>query len=320
MHIEHSLERIVVVPRNGYVNRLQAWASANILGAELDVPVRVLWETEPVAPAGATLLFSDRLLHSSFIEPDVVTELAGTPHAALPRYLTVDRDRRLVVLAGHDQGEQAFMDRLGPALADECHPQTLLVIAGGKFHLPEATDFARDRAFFYSRVDWSDPITSRVHALAPVHSGYLGLHIRETDRSLTAPTPRAALDATTRLSEQLGLTSVFVCADTEHALERATDQLGQRGLAPWSADHSNLDRLDPASGQEAIVDWVLLGRSRALVYSAQSSFGQEAAVATGHDVDCVPLSASPTRQVLRAGATLARHGLARLGRAIGAPS
>lgn len=44
--MDHHLDRIVVVPRNGYVNRLQGWASAAILAAQLDASLHVLWEPE----------------------------------------------------------------------------------------------------------------------------------------------------------------------------------------------------------------------------------------------------------------------------------
>lgn len=297
--ITHHLERIIVVPRNGYANRLQAWASAAILGAELDVPVSVLWEPQPVATASATDLFGARVVQRSFITGVQVDAIVGVGHEELPRYLHVDRERGTVSLAGHDLGEQAFMDRLGWALADDCRPHTLLVIAGGKFHLPEAEGFTRQRAVFYSTLEWSEPINLHVSQLLADRPPYLGLHIRQTDRSSTAPPARAIRHALNGLHDGTGLESLFIAADTEQAREQWRAIATLHGLTPWTSEATAFDRAEVEAGVAALVDWIVLGRSRALVYSAASSFGEEAAVATGHADDCLALSASPALRRLR---------------------
>ncbi len=307
MTIAHSLDHIVVVPRNGYVNRLQAWASAAILGAELDVPVQVLWEPEMVAPASASLLFSEQVVNRSFVDSDVVSEFAGAPHADLPRYLTVDRDRRLVILAGHDQGEQAFMERLGWALADDCRPRTLLIIAGGKFHLPDAADFTRQREVFYQRLEWHPAIIDRTNSELAAHGAgaYLGLHIRQTDRTREAPSARAIRLVLGTLAEESEVRSLFIAADTEAGRRHWAAIARELGLAPWSASNVALDRQTNSAGQDAMVDWLLLGRALTLVYSASSSFGEEAAVAAGRTGYAIALSAGPALQRIRDLAELA---------------
>ena len=297
--ITHHLERIIVVPRNGYANRLQAWASAAILGAELDVPVSVLWEPQPVATASAEDLFAARVVQRSFIDGPRVEAAFGVAHESLPRYLHVDRERRVVSLAGHDLGEQVFMDRLGWALADDCRPHTLLIIAGGKFHLPDSDAFTRQRAAFYSMLEWSEPISHRVSHLLADRSAYLGLHIRQTDRSSTAPRPRAIGAALDALAVETGLESLFIAADTEPAREEWRSIAASHGFTPWTSDAAAFDRTAVEAGIDALVDWIVLGHARAMVYSAASSFGEEAAVATGHADDCRALTASPTRRRLR---------------------
>ena len=51
-----SVPNVVVFPRNGYANRLQAWASAAIV-LEWGAPLKVCWEEEAVCPANASSLF-----------------------------------------------------------------------------------------------------------------------------------------------------------------------------------------------------------------------------------------------------------------------
>lgn len=294
--IAHRLERIVVVPRNGYANRLQAWASAAILGAELDVPVSVLWEPQSIAAAPAEVLFASSFVRRTFIDSQIVVDLLGASHESLPRYLHLDRDRGFVSLAGHDLGEQVFMERLAWDLADDSRPHTLVVVAGGKFHLPGAGDFVRQRRTFYSMLQWSPPIAQRVAELLAGQPPFLGLHIRQTDRATAAPTRRAIQSALDQLGAKTNVHSLFVAADTEQALRQWSTTVVQQGFSPWDSGTSTFDRAEAEAGVGALVDWIVLGRSRALVYSAASSFGEEAAVATGYSSDCLGLSASAARQ------------------------
>lgn len=309
MAIEHVLERIIVVPRNGYVNRLQAWASAAILGAELDVPVQVLWEPEPIAPASGTDLFADYRVRAPFVDSAAVTELLGHPHVETPRYLTVDADRRLVVLAGHDRGEQAFMAEVVRVLDHPCRPRALVIIAGGKFHLPEATSFERQRKIFYDGLAWHPSITERVEAELAQHQSYLGLHIRQTDRSREAPTARALRSALAELRDANEQRSLFIAADTIEAHDHWASVTRSLGFQPWRVDAVEFDRSRVGAGRDAMVDWILLGRAQAIVYSQASSFGEEAAVATGNAEACIALSANASRQRLRDGLGLARAAL-----------
>lgn len=297
--IAHHLQRIIVVPRNGYANRLQAWASAAILGAELDVPVSVVWEPERIAPASADALFAPHRVTMSFIEAAELTAVLGRAHTDLPRSLHVDPDRRIVWLAGHDRGEQAFMEQLGWALADQSRPHTLVIIAGGHFHVPDATAFERQRQLFYGQLEWSEPIATRVSSLLADRGPYLGLHLRGTDRSRSAPTSRALHTAIDNLRYTTGLRALFIAADTAQTRHHWFTVAEQDGFAPWSSDSDAFDRTTEAAGLDALVDWILLGHAWAIAYSAESSFAHEAAVATGHRSECIALSASAGRQRLR---------------------
>lgn len=307
MGADHALERIVIVPVNGYVNRLQAWASASIIGAELDVPVQVLWEPEPIAAAPAEALFTPQRVRMSFVEAPEVTGLLGSLHRDLPRYLTVDRGRRLVFLAGHDRGEQVFMGELVEALRDPSRPTSLVIVAGGTFSLPGTEDASEQRRrAFYRQIDWHPMIEERVAAVLDDREPFVGLHIRGTDRSRQAPTTRALTGALRSLSKDTGLTSVFIAADSASARHDWVSRVDSLGLLPWTIGDIDFDRSEAAAGIDAIVDWIVLGRSHAIIYSASSSFGSEAALATNSPAGCLALEAPPTLVAWRAASHLAQ--------------
>jgi len=273
------LERIIIVPRNGYANRLQAWASAAVLARELQVPLLVAWEAESIATAPAEALFDSALIDRGFITPAELTEILGVDHSALPRYLYEDRARGFLSLAGHDRGEQIFMRSLQERLALPGRSSTLVIMAGGLFALPSTEDFEHRRRAFYSALPWNSGIQDRVdHALSH-HSEFFAVHVRQTDRSLEAPTKRGIIAAMTTVHRTTGQSEVFLAADTASAVESWTHLAAAHGLEPWSVDLQSRDRSSAQAGIDALVDWLLLTKAKGLVYTRESSFGHEAAVA-----------------------------------------
>ncbi len=309
MHIQHQLERVIVVPVNGYANRLQAWASAAILAAELDVPCQVLWEPERVAPATPETLFTEALLRRSFTSPADFRALVGSAPSDMPRYLHRDDTRGVVSLAGHDLGEQALIPDLLAALSHSPSPTTLVIIAGGKYSLPDDTLFARRRQVFYSGLDWSQQVRERVAGTSCTHAPYVALHVRGTDRSLTAPTRSQVRQATTSLHARFPDHSLFISSDTDDSARQWTAWAQESGLQPWVQKEVDRDRTNPVAGIDAVVDWILLGKARAGVGALASSFAEEAAIAGGHAPDWLLLEAPVRAQRVRAARMHGRNAL-----------
>jgi len=274
-----ALKRVIVIPRNGYINRLQAWASADILAAGLAVPSQILWEPEPVAPAPAELLFDQA--HATFLQRSEVDALLGCAHESLPRYLTSLPGQGVLFLAGHDAGEQVFMDQVQKRLQEES-PHTLVIVAGGRFHLASASDFTLARKRFYEALVWSSELEQAYQDARPGDLTYLGLHVRTTDRSVQAPSRSAMREAIKDLAAETGLSSVFVAADTPAARDAWMRAVERLELDAWCAPILQASRTQTAGGISALVDWRLLAGSRGMVFTGVSSFAQEAAVASGH--------------------------------------
>ena len=295
----HALHQVIVIPRNGYINRLQAWASAAILGDALQVPTRLLWEAESAAPGGVQDLFDPALLDHQSIRREEVDALLGCEHEQLPRYLHAYPDRQVLVLAGHDRGEQAFMQELLSTLQQDSSLHSLVIIAGGQFHHPREVDFDQRRRDFYRAVPWNSQLNDRVHAALDQRDPYIALHIRQTDRSTTAPTDRAIRGALGQLAEQNQSTSLFVAADTQAALDTWHATARGMHLEPWSAPDPVHDRTAAAGAVGAMLDWRILGAADGLVYSRESSFGHEAATVIGRPGMTIGLTASASRQQAR---------------------
>ncbi len=289
----------MLVPRNGLGNRLQAWASSAILAAELDVPLKILWEPETPAPADAADLFDASLITRTFVDRPVVDDLLGGPHESLPRYLWVDDMRRVIVLAGHDRGEQVFMPALLEALEHPCRPHTLVIIAGGLFHLGSGTALVRQRGAFYRSLHWNPIVESMVRAQSASRMPYCALHIRQTDRSVEAPPAATIRAGLATLAERTSARSLFIAADTAEGRARWERESRALGFSPWTADATEFDRTLAQGTLSAAVDWLLLAQSVGIAYPAASTFSAEASVASGHLDSAVPMAATAGRQRAR---------------------
>lgn len=305
-----SLERIIVVPRNGYANRLQSWASASILASELNVSLSVVWESQPVATTPARALFSPETVDSAFISTDELTEILGSRHDDIPRYVHLDRARGYVSLAGHDKGEQFFMsDLLALIDSPEC-PAILVIIAGGLFAPPNLDNFDALRKNFYQQLSWSAALDARVAQALLSHDRFIAAHIRQTDRSNEAPTRHQIRRAIEKLHESTGCDSIFVAADSESARSQWCAWTSEIGLKPWSILNQQRARFDERAGMDALVDWRLLAHSRGMVYTRGSTFGHEAVVAAGVQGASAGIEASRAVQASRRLSVHVRNGLA----------
>jgi len=287
------------VPRNGYINRLQAWASASILANILATPLEVAWESETIAPAEPSELFSEKQDGARFIAIQQVNTLLGIAHDQLPRYLQISPDNTLITLAGHDRGEQVFMNDLLTKIQGSREIQTLIIIAGGKFHLGNENTFQAARRDFYRRITWSQGIQQKVDEALENRSHFSGLHIRGTDHSLTAPSKQAMTQALARMTQQADTQDLFITADTGNTLNEWSEIAESLHLRPWSIQHASYDRTQTHAGVAALIDWNILRHSKGIVYSKISSFAEEASVASDFNEISRALSSSQTRQQVR---------------------
>ena len=266
-----------------------------------------MWEPEPAAPAPFNELFADHPtfvgLDQSWMERSTLDDFLGTPHETLPRYLTISDDNRYAVLAGHDRGEQVFMDSVQSLNARGGPPLTLVIIAGGLFHTnsTESTldeTFCAERREFYSSLRWHEQIVDRAASVLPGTES-VALHIRTTDRSLEAPTHRAIASALTDMRSRTGVSSLFIAADTPEGRDFWGAHARSIGFEPWSVHDTDFSRVTLSGGRSAAVDWLLLSRTQGLTFAAASTFSSEAAVAAG--AETWALRASSVTRALRRG-------------------
>ena len=296
-----------MIPVNGYINRLQAWASAQSVAAALGAEFSCLWIPEPVAPAPLELLFDTPPPRGAFADMATVgTEWAVDP-ADVPRYLHANPEKGVITLAGHDQGEQVFMAQLEALMNDPRAPRSLVIKAGGAFHLPSASNPTQDRVDFYRSLPWAASVRAGLASNQRDRGSYLGLHIRGTDRARSAPTERAIVRAVLDLANRTAMTSVFIAADTQASRDVWTAWAQDQGLSSWTSGVSELDRSQAKAGIGALVDWHILADAHSMVFARESSFGAEAAIQNVDPHLSIALGATAPRRLARDVGALSRN-------------
>ena len=293
---------VVIRPQSGYINRIQAIVSAQLMAEELGSQLLVDWELSSITPVGL-----DSVLAADFCERHSVTaegasRAVGVDVRSIPPYLEFDPDRGLITLAGLEKGEQFFMPSLRSMLR-ESKVSAIVISAGGKFTLSggpllspsEDSSFRQRRHAAYSALSLHHKVEEAAAQLAGEQGNFLGLHLRYSDRSLESPWRAHVARALRRLHSHSGVSSLFIASDTRRERDRWLARASSLGLRPWCADRGIFLRTDEAGAYTAMVDWRLLTRAKASVYFAASSFAEEAVVASGGFSASSGLRAGPER-------------------------
>ena len=294
---------VIVYPLSGYINRLQAVVSAGLLAEDLGARLIICWEPTELAPAEAGMILSPELVSESVRTPAEVKDEFGFGVDEIPSYLDIDASASRVSIRGLDKGEQHFMSELRDAIAAKPELSQVVLVAGGKFTLngdAELTlnqdrEFRRRRASAYAALELNSSIDEHADRQITDHRPYAALHLRYSDRNHQAPTRAQIETALVDIRTQTGLTSLFIASDTKAELDHWSRAARDLGFEPWSAESVTLDRTDPRSALGALIDWRILGGSEAMVFFSESSFAEEAAVATGSWESCIGLKASASR-------------------------
>jgi hypothetical protein len=283
------VKQVIIVPRNGYLNRLQAMASASILAESLGADFSVCWLPQTAAPAPQEVVFaSDSELR--FIPESELERILGFSLESFPRYVNshdVSDIGRVITLAGHDLGEQPLMSDFAQALSAD-DSEFVVILAGGRFSLNsgsqpvtwDSVDFRNERSTWYRTLKLAPEIDS----VWPKLTGdpFVGLHLRYSDRSHQTPSRAEIKRAVVNLCRSAGINRVFVASDSLKERDYWCQILSGLGLFPWVVDTDYVPAAEFMGDVLALIDWRILANAQATVYFTESSFGYEAAIASGN--------------------------------------
>ena len=294
-----GVAHVIIIPLSGLVNRLQAMASATILARQTGARLSVCWQRQRAADIDAPDVFDADYCDAHLMTAEQLRAETGIDADNVPAGLA--HHDGIVTLAGHTRGEQVYMSELASIINGLTTPTTLVIRAGGKYILPgtgridasstrdrrqsgpsdDLSTFRELRREWYQRIPLKADILATAEATATNRQPTMGLHLRYTDRSHQAPRDAQIERAIRVLAERTGLTTMLIASDTPARRDRWGQRLNALGISPWHAEHVAMDRTSVAGAHGALIDFLLLARTAGMVYFAESSFGEEAAVASG---------------------------------------
>jgi len=291
------VKRVIVVPRNGYLNRLQAMASASILAEQLGAEFSVCWLPQIAAPAPQEVVFASES-ELRFTTESELEQILGFSLESFPRYVNthaVPGIGKVVTLAGHDLGEQPLMSDFAKALRAGDF-DSVVIVAGGRFSMNpggqsvtwDSVDFRNERSTWYRSLALAPEIDSVWPELAG--EPFVGLHLRYSDRSHQTPSRAEIKRAVLNLCRTSGVDRVFVASDSRREREHWCQIVSSLGLFPWVAETDSVPNGEFMGDVLALIDWRILAKAQTTVYFAESSFGYEAAVASGNFNQSVALA------------------------------
>jgi hypothetical protein len=258
----HPPRRLVVQPLGGLANRLRVVASAAIAAAAGGRELRLRWTIDGACGADWSELFENPIARAD-----------GAPSAEARRY-----DRGPVNFAVPGPGDAA----------DD--PEPVVEIATFFQFKPRAmpmASFLAAKAAFYRSLTPVAPVRRALEELiAREFAGrpVVGVHIRRTDLVL-AGTPPAVISPTARFLRRMRervaaepATRFFLATDDREEEERLAATFPGR---VFTHPKRSLDRARVEALQDALVDWLALGRCDRILRSAGTSFSREAALAGG---------------------------------------
>jgi len=273
-------------------------ASASILAQELEAEFSVCWLPQPAAPAPREVVFGEAsgLVFTSQSELQTILgySLESVPHHVNSH--DVSGVGKIITFAGHDKGEQPLMSELANELrfsGFDC----LVIVAGGRFSQSvgsqsidwDSAHFQGLRRDWYQALEFAHDIDSVWPDL--VREPFLGLHLRYSDRSHQTPSRSGIKRAVAELCRSSGIERVFIASDSRKERDHWFDLLKDLGLSPWFFEP---DPVGEFTGDAvALIDWRILTHAESIVYFGESSFGYEAAVASGTFNASVALAANP---------------------------
>jgi hypothetical protein len=277
--IDISKKYLIVLPVNGYMNRIQAIVSGWLLATQLNYEFKVYWVPEKNAPSNVDDIFNADFLQNYFIDSNQWKIFSTLGPNNFPKYLTfLNGD---VFIQGLDKGEQKFIQRM-VNVEIKNHTRNIYIKGGSNFYATIFNDFTSfqisKKNLFHVNLFSADLLVDFNKFKSILPSNYIGLHLRSTDRIFEFPPDKKLLRKILEISVLIDTRDVFIATDNPIVLEKWSELLRHNGLIVHAQTNITYDRTNLGSAKSALLDWLALVNCTSLIQTGFSTFSEEAFV------------------------------------------
>lgn len=280
--------QINVIPKNGLANRLRAMASAHLLAKSLGMRAGLYWKTERIFPANLVDLFNLRGLEKAYDAiGDYFSRFQDKDFEAL---IKVESELGQVYVNSRRLGETTLLPSIIGIMDFACRSTEFSFYAGGLFHecmtshCLDCPTFRSKRQQFYKLITNETYCEQEaINFLRSNSQEYIAVHLRKTEMQNEQVSYDVLCGELLNLPQIVsGRTRfVFLSGDDLPGVEEFARLVERIGLVPFWRESVNLQRSKVLGTRDALVDFILLSKSQAIVRSGPTTFSYEAAVLGG---------------------------------------
>ena len=289
--IEKINREVIVIPVNGLSNRLRAIASGLILANQIGATFSFSWPLSEIMQCKPEDILSEDFIKEAFLTKDL-SEVAEATRENQPFFVEFKTENsRVVSFSGGREGEQRFMQKLEEICSVEESNLRIIIKSGGLFHFckgnckSDCSNFQENRRQIYSKLGKSQEVQKRLdEALNHLPKNFGSLHLRFSDKRIDQSiSPYRIFRFTLKRGRELSGQNfpLFICGDEHSEIENMAEKFSKQNIQVFRRQNINLERNTEESAVDAYVDWLILSRSKWLVYFTNTSFSYEAAIFGG---------------------------------------
>jgi hypothetical protein len=240
------LNKLIVEPVNGLMNRFRCIASAKILAEYTNRELLINWKPEYICNVSLTDIVEDGFFNKGY---------------------DVNRNECYYHSGPEKLSEQPFVNDM-----INTEKETLYLLAGGNF-IPtgmSTSEFNNKKRNFYKSIPFVDRIKNESNDFISKYKNYISIHLRYTDRKQWSPNIEYIEDI---INNNEG--NIFICSDDRGVINYLKSKFGQRIL---SYNITNLNRGSVDGSQQSMIEWLILANSEKIYYSLCSSYSYEACI------------------------------------------
>jgi len=256
--------KLIIIPINGFCNRIRAIISAKIIADDLNIPLYIKWKSNKnICNCAYNDIFGDNSNLWNITDEDTGTFKSGIKY-----------NNNICTLKGEQRGEQYYITNF---YENDCFKK--IIKSGGNFYYTKnynLNQFNDKKYELYKLIKFNDIIYNKYNELLiDKPKEYIGIQLRSKDFFFKQM--YLTINIEFLIDKLLKCTNdnILLIDDEKDFINKYKSILIKHNLNIYTSD-IDYDRNSVIGLQLGVVDFLLLSNSKYLFVTKESSFGNEA--------------------------------------------
>jgi hypothetical protein len=256
--------RLIIIPVNGFCNRIRAIVSAKIIADDLNIPLYIKWKPDKnICNCHYNDIFGDNSNLWNITDEDTGTFKSG-----------LKSNNNICTLKGEQRGEQYYITNF---YENNCSKK--IIKSGGNFYYTKKYNkdqFNNKKNEIYKLIKFNDIIYEKYkELLIDKPKEYIGIQLRSKDfffkQMYSTINIELLIDSILKCKNN----NILLIGDDKDFINKYKSILIKHNLNIYTSD-IDYDRNSVIGIQLGVVDFLLLSNAKHIFVTKESSFGNEA--------------------------------------------